>query len=330
MRVQHYQRKRRAHANFSLEYIFQDIRDRCADKLAIELVLSPFLSNGILRRICIMLHAWWCQRGIVHVTGDINYAAMFLDPRKSVLTVLDCGFLAHAKPLHRAILKKLWLDWPVSRMQNITTISEFSKQEIVRLTQCDANKIRVIPVAISERFVRQERLFNSAKPRFLVVGTAKNKNISRIAMALKDIPCELLIIGLPSFEDLALLDSIAIGYKFKHDLTIDEVVECYCSCDALLFPSTYEGFGMPILEAQATGRVVVTSQAASMPDVSGGAACLVDPKSVESIRSGVLRVIEDQVYREQLIAAGFVNVQRFKPGVIADQYLNLYREIASC
>ena len=84
---------------------------------------------------------------------------------------------------------------------------------------------------------------------------------------------------------------------------------------------------MPILEAQATGRPVVTSNVASMPDVAGDAACLVDPFSTDAIRDGVLRVIDDADYREELVRRGFENVKRFHPDVIADAYYSLYRKI---
>jgi glycosyltransferase involved in cell wall biosynthesis len=106
-------------------------------------------------------------------------------------------------------------------------------------------------------------------------------------------------------------------------------VKAYVDSDLLLFPSTYEGFGMPILEAQATGRAVVTSDVASMPYVAGDAACLVNPFSVDSIREGVLKVITEASYRDDLVAKGLENVYRFRPEVIVNSYFDLYREIES-
>ncbi len=97
----------------------------------------------------------------------------------------------------------------------------------------------------------------------------------------------------------------------------------------LVFASTYEGFGLPIVEAQATGRPVVTSDTLSMPEVAGDAACLVDPFNVESIRNGILKVIQDTGYREQLVQNGLKNVERFKPESVAMQYLALYRELVN-
>ena len=97
------------------------------------------------------------------------------------------------------------------------------------------------------------------------------------------------------------------------------------SGDLLVFVSTYEGFGLPILEAQATGRPVITSNVLSMPEVAGDSACLVDPFDVSSIRKGILKVINDPAYREKLIKRGFENVKRFQPDKIAEQYADIYR-----
>ncbi len=95
----------------------------------------------------------------------------------------------------------------------------------------------------------------------------------------------------------------------------------------MILPSLHEGFGLPILEAQATGRPVLTSQLEPMASISGGAACLVDPTNSESIRSGLLRIIEDRSYRNDLVDRGFKNVNRFQLKNVARQYYELYIEL---
>ena len=86
---------------------------------------------------------------------------------------------------------------------------------------------------------------------------------------------------------------------------------------------------MPILEANAVGRPVVTSNISSMPEVAGNAACLVDPYDVSKIRDGIFRVIQDGTFRNTLINNGIKNVSRFDPLVIARQYFNLYKSISN-
>jgi glycosyltransferase involved in cell wall biosynthesis len=99
------------------------------------------------------------------------------------------------------------------------------------------------------------------------------------------------------------------------------------SSDILFFASTFEGFGMPILEAQAIGRVVVTSNILSMPEVGGNAALYVDPYSIEQIRDAICILKNDKILRNSLIDKGFENIKRFNPDTIAFQYEALYQEI---
>jgi glycosyltransferase involved in cell wall biosynthesis len=94
-----------------------------------------------------------------------------------------------------------------------------------------------------------------------------------------------------------------------------------------MFASTYEGFGLPIIEANAVGRPVVTSHLWSMPEVAGKSALLVDPYDVASIRDGVLSIIEDAHLRSVLIKNGLENIKRFRLSLIAEQYSALYQEV---
>ena len=95
----------------------------------------------------------------------------------------------------------------------------------------------------------------------------------------------------------------------------------------LVFASTYEGFGMPIVEANAVGRAVVAGNVCSTPEVASDAACLVDPFQVDSIRRGIQRVIQHRTYRETLIRNGLYNARRFTAKAIASQYLQIYLEV---
>ncbi len=327
LRVVYIQRKPRAHGNFSLEFIFDDVRRRLSREIEGVTHVVPFLSNGVFRRLAIALDAALHQGDINHVTGDINFATLFLRRRKTVLTILDCTFMKNRQGLQYWVLKTFWLSLPVMRTRFVTTISEAARQDIIAYTKCDPAKVRVVPVAISEGFVFQPKPFNADCPRILQIGTGGNKNVHRLVEALEGISCVLEIVGVVDARLEKKLKEHGIKYESRAMLPQEELLKSYAVSDMIAFVSTYEGFGMPILEANAVGRPVVTSEVSSMPEVAGDAACLVDPHEVQSIRSGILKVIKDAEYRELLVRNGQENVKRFDPDRIAREYLEVYKSV---
>jgi glycosyltransferase involved in cell wall biosynthesis len=327
--VCHFQRKPRAAGNFSIEAIFLDVRHRLESAISIRLWVAPCLSNGFLRRCWIALNALQNQCDVNHVTGDINFVSLALNGRKTVLTILDCGDLCSRRDLRAKLLRKLWVEWPVRHVAKVTTISSSAKADILSLIRCDTSKVEVIPVAIADSFEWSERSPSFEAPRILHVGTASNKNLSRLIQAVRGLNCTLVIVGVLSEAVLAELNAIKVCFENHVNLSQPELIEQYVQADMLAFVSTYEGFGMPILEAQTVGRPVLTSNISSMPEVAGDAACLVDPFDVASIRDGILRIIDDAAYRTDLIARGVINAKRFDANVIANQYLAVYHAVAA-
>lgn len=327
MQVCFYQRKKRPNSNFSLEFIFQDVRTRLASDVETKVRLAPFFSNGLFRRLWIAVDAWWHQGDVTHVTGDINFAAILLHRKHTVLTVLDCGFLSRTACLKQRLLRLFWLTIPVKAATIVTTISESAKDEIIHYLGYDPGTIEVIPVAVSDAFQPVPVPFAADRPRILQIGTAPNKNLVRAIQALRGIPCQFVVIGRLDGDLLRLAEECEVRIENHINLSQEEVIQQYIRADLVLFASTYEGFGMPIVEAQRVGRPVVTSGVSSMPEVAGEGACLVDPSSVESIRAGILKVINDAEYRSHIIECGFLNARRFDANAIAQQYLDVYRRL---
>jgi glycosyltransferase involved in cell wall biosynthesis len=267
------------------------------------------------------------QGAIKHVTGDINYVALLLRKRKTISTILDLGILHRKSGIRRRIILDVWFKWPVHRSKWVTVISQATKQDLLQNVSCDPDKIKVIYVPISESFKKVSRPFNKSCPTILQIGGAPNKNLKRLIEAVDGISCRLLIIGKISEENLHLLESLKIHYSNKVGIPFEEVIEAYVASDLLFFASTFEGFGMPILEAQAVGRAVITSSILSMPEVGGDGATYVDPLNVLEIKTGIMKLINDDFYRTRLINNGFENVKRFDSDTIASQYEVLYKDI---
>jgi glycosyltransferase involved in cell wall biosynthesis len=251
--------------------------------------------------------------------------------RRTILTILDLGTVHRLSGWRRTLFLLLWYRVPAVRVSAITVISDFTKRELLSAVPVCPDKIHVIHCPVSDAFVPSPRDFNVECPVFLQIGTRPNaiKNVERVAQALRGIQCRLRIIGELDSSQREALVANGIDYTSESNISDAQVVLEFQECDAVLFPSTYEGFGLPIVEAQATGRPVLTSNVCSMPEVAGDGACLVDPFDTSSIRHGVLRIMQDAKYRSALVENGYKNVERFRPATIAAQYLDIYRRLSS-
>lgn len=327
MRIVHFQRRPNPW-DFSVERLFDDVRVALAGRLAIEVRLNSYQSKGILPRIHDLLAARRHQGDVNHVTGDVHYLTYLFPRARTVLTVLDCVTLERLHGWRRALFWFFWYWLPVHRVGYVTVISEYTKRELLRFVSFPAGRVSVIYPSVSEEFTFDDKALDMARPRILQIGTTMNKNLPRVIEALRGLPCRLVIVGALSTAMTAALAQAGIEWENHVGLSRAQLVDQYRLADLVLFVSTYEGFGLPIVEGNAVGRPVITSNICSMPEVAGDAACIVNPFDIDSIRAAVERLRADPAYCRQLIEAGRRNVERFRLSKIAAQYADLYRRIA--
>ena len=291
-----YFRKKRALGNFSIENSFRELLPHFeGTEWQIEWREASWFSEGIWNRLRIALEARRLDADIVHITGDINFAALLLKSRKAVLTVHDNGFLEEHRGWKRWLMKKVWLDWPLKQCDRVVAVSNATKRSILQHTDYPEDQIEVINSVVPSHFRPRTVLPNNPKPVLLHIGLAPNKNLKGHAEAIQGMDVLLRIIGEPSAADHAMLKSLGIDYEWKSKLSDEEMQEAYATSDVLLFCSTLEGFGMPILEAKAVGLPVITSDIEPMSEVGKGWASFVDPSNSDALKSAVLRALKEIV-----------------------------------
>ena len=263
------------------------------------------------------------KEAINHISGDIHYCVLALIGCKSVLTVHDLSAYECAKnPLKKIIIKWLWFKIPLFFVDKIVCISEHTKLKL--LTICNRKDIEVIYNPIDTIFKPKRQIFNDDCPIILHIGTAWNKNLVNTIMALRNIKCHLIIVGDIDTSILSLLDNNSINYSLKKNLSDLELLEVYYNSDIVSFCSIYEGFGMPIIEANSIGRCVITSRLAPMTEIGSDAVYCVNPGDIKSIENGFNTIINDLELRKKLINNGFVNIDRFTPEKCIRNYERVY------
>ena len=263
---------------------------------------------------------------VYHITGGLGYYALFLPTKKTILTVHDTNHYEHdLKGLKKWVFGLVFYRIPIRNVKYVTVVSNHTKSRLITLFNVPQEKIKVITNCYPNNFNKKIKAELNSPVNILQIGTKKNKNINLLIESLKGIDASLTIIGKLDVSTKDNLINSKLKYHNKINLSDQEIYTEYCNCDIVSFVSLNEGFGLPIIEANAVGRAILTSNISSMPEVAGNAACLVNPYSSEEIKAGFIKLIEDKAYRESLIANGFENIKRFEPKKIAQDYYNLYK-----
>jgi glycosyltransferase involved in cell wall biosynthesis len=310
----------------SIEKLFSTIIQNLT-KSNVNTHFAKYSSKGLINRILIAWDAKKNQGEINHITGDIHFIALLLKRNRTILTIHDLGSIKTGNCIRRFIIKFFWFDIPVKLVRKVTLISEFTRNELLAKCKVNADKVIVIPNCYNDIYKFEGVMAKNAKPFILQIGTKPNKNLDRLIFALKGIECKLLIVGKLIENQLGLLKENNIDYNSYLNLSQNEMLELYKHCDFLTYISTYEGFGLPVIEANAVGRPVLASNLEPIKTVAGNAALLINPYDIMDIRNGIIKLIEDYDFCQELIENGIKNAEKYHPQKIAKMYMDVYESI---
>jgi glycosyltransferase involved in cell wall biosynthesis len=234
----------------------------------------------------------------------------------------------------------------------IATVSDYSKQDIAAKVGVPLEKIKVVPNGLREVNPKDTSMEEELKKRYAinekfvlnVGGIHERKNIVRLVHAFaglvnhRGFSGKLLITGnvsgapyqrkMKKICDASVRETgmenriVFTGYVSEQELD-----SLFRMAGLLIYPSLYEGFGMPILEAMKMGLPVITSNITAMPEVAGDAAYLVDPNSIEDMTTAMSEVLQDRTLREEMIEKGIGRVHPYTWKNVSERYLELYQEI---
>ena len=298
-------------------------------------------------RICAVL-----PRLLARTKPDVFHAQYVLPPFVKTRTVLAIHDLAHEHfpeffhPVEALRMKTL-VRWSAKRASHIMTISEFSAADIARRFDLPRERITVAHLAASPDFHPRDRAqsqkylawkYGLTFPFVLYVGRIQaRKNLPRLVEAYarlrkQGLDARLVMVGkrdwqseqlLEKIKDLGLEDSVIFpGFVPFEDLPL-----FYNAAEVFVFPSFFEGFGLPVVESMASGVPTITSFGSSLEEVAGDGALLIDPSDTGSITDALGKVLGDPGLRQDLAFRGLERSKEFTAGNLAEKALAVYRSL---
>jgi glycosyltransferase involved in cell wall biosynthesis len=272
-------------------------------------------------------------------------------PCKKVVTIHDLIPYIMPETVGKGYLTKFIFELPqiIERSNAIITVSEYSKKDILRFFPINPEKIFVTPLAASLKYKPlnkpkckefMKNKYNIIKPFILYIGGfSSRKNVKALILAFgeifKELPEEynLVIVGADNRDQFAYLNSLGMNMDISKQIIFTNYVPdedlpmFYNACQVFAYPSLYEGFGLPPLEAMSCGIPVVTSNLTSIPEVVGDAGILIDPYKEEALGNALLMVLCDPKLQNDLGLKGIERAKNYTWEKTAKETLKVYKEI---
>lgn len=304
----------------SIQKVFKPLLSNVSKINTIDVLELPFNESsftGLVRNIILVLrHA--SRYDLVHITGDCHYLGTFMSKKKVMHTVHDLVLLSQERKLKRLVLELFWYTIPFKRSAKIIAISNSTSESL----QYHYN---VKPEVIYNPLIVEKYQDDVIRTKsVLQVGTGWNKGLDFVVNALRNSDYLLKILGPLTYEQRRELDKSGINYEHYENVSERELAYLYRSSMFLSFLSSFEGFGLPIIEAQNYGTLVIASDLEVCQEVGGSGAIYI------SRDSGELRLRLDQLYnnpglRKSVLSKGRENSYRFSESRFIESYMARYK-----
>jgi len=284
--------------------------------------------------------------------SHFQYFHPLVSPCPAVLTIHDLSFEHHPEFFSPGLGKALqWLvPTMAKRAAHIITVSKATRNDLIERYNLPMNKISVIYNSTSDIFNNQlphqllqksVSRFNLSRPFIISVGNlGPRKNQQRLVRCFSQllqrnaIDFDLVLVGQPVYKANSVLDEIAKSKSAERIhvtgfVTQEELIALYSLAEFSVYPSLFEGFGLPILESMACSTPVITSDCSCMPEIASNAALMINPKDDDELSEAILRLSTDKNLHHQLTQAGLQRQQNFSWDIAGNRTLNVYREVAS-
>jgi glycosyltransferase involved in cell wall biosynthesis len=294
-----------------------------AGREGIEVAPLAFGADG--RAASVVRDTWWYYRGLPRAARglDVLHCTTFRGPLRApvpfTVTLHDLALVRHPElfPRWHRLSGRAGIGRVARAADRVLAVSEFTKREAVELLSLPESAVTVIGNAVDAVFSPDGPAAEGVY--VLAVGTLEpRKNLGRVAEAAERAGVELRVVGAPGWGGVETPGQIG-------EVSDEELAALYRGARCLVFPSLYEGFGIPVLEAMACGTPVVTSKGGATEEVAGGAAVLVDPLDVDAIAAGIEQAA---TRRDELRTLGLARAQAYSWDGVADAVEGVWRELA--
>lgn len=324
-----------------------DISSLC-EHIPFDITKNRMMPYGIYRRIWHILPIPY--QFLFQNNCELHHFFNYIVPPhisgKVITTIHDVSFLLFPETLAKKNLTRILkdIDYSINRSDIIITVSENAKREIINHLGVEENKIKIIynassPLISTLSLEYLQKKFKFHQNYILYVGNLEpRKNIPSLIHAyyklLKEtnLPYQLVIAGQRGWHYETIFDTVSkLGLEqqivFTDYISQEDKAAFYQNASLFVFPSFYEGFGIPILEAMSAKVPVICSNTSSMPEVAGNAAVLINPKDIDSIASSMYQLLTNKELRTQKIELGKIQAEKFSWDKSAEKLVEIYKSL---